>query len=733
MRCFNCGKTIDNTAESCPYCGKEQGVSRELYEAAKDGDQQACAVIYNLCYGNVYYTVKSMVKDEDTIQDIVQDTFIKAFRNLDAIEYMECKFQAWIRSIAHNVTVNYVKKRRPILFSEMETDDDEGGPDFADEREENLPEAVVDHDETARLIQEILDSLSDEQRLAVGMYYYEQYSIREIAETMGVSQGTIKSRLNYARKKIEEKVRELEKKGTRLYGLSPIPFLLFLFWKQGVQSTEIPNTKTLQLVQKAVAVVQEGGATAGKATAAATGRTTAAATVSKTGAVAAKGIGIKIAAGVAAVGIFGGGLAYTVANRNPEEEIVIQPETESEIETETEPAVEVESTEPHAMIADVPDWEAEEQTVLGNDSLLRSEVTSIVLQSTADEITGYADDMAWDVSEAGDGSVMAYAVQDEYGDYILYLVSEYGVYANTDSSYLFAYYTQAEKIEFNGLFFTDQATDMSGMFCECEALQEVDLSSFDTSNVRDMNNMFYGCVSLREVDLSSFDTANVTDMTYMFQSCSSLYSLDLSGFDTSAVEYMSYMFDGCSALADLDISSLQTQNVTDMSYMFEGCYELSSLDVSSFQTQNVTDMSYMFEGCESLQTLDLTSFDTSEVVLMSSMFEACASLTSLDVSSFDTAGVENMENMFRGCASLTTLDLSSFDTANVGNMNGMFSGCSLLASLDISSFDTSNVGDMSEMFYSCSSLSIDLSSFDMTNVSNVDSMTDGCLSVTGLE
>ncbi len=709
MKCYNCGKTIDDTAENCPYCGKEQGVSRDLYEAAKDGDQQACAVIYNLCYGNVYYTVKSMVKDEDTIQDIVQDTFIKAFRSLDAIEYMEGRFQAWIRSIAHNVTVNYVRKKRPVLFSEMETDDEEGGLDFADEREENLPEAVVDHDETARLIQEILDSLSEEQRLAVGMYYYEQYSIREIAETMGVSQGTIKSRLNYARRKIEEKVRELEKNGTRLYGLSPIPFLLFLFWRQGVQETEIPNTKTLQLVQKVLSAAQEGGAAAGKTGAAAAGRTTAATAVSKTGAVAAKGIGMKIAAGVAAVGIFGGGLAYAIANRNPEEEVVMQPETESEAytEIESETAVVAESTEPHAMIADVPDWEADEQTVLGNDNLLRSEVTSVTFQSTADELSGYTDDMAWDISEEGDGSVMAYAVQNADADYALYIVSKYGVYSNADSSYLFAYYTEVEKIVFNGLFFTDRVTDMSGMFSECASLQQVEMDSFDTSNVIYMNDMFYGCASLT--------------------------GLDLSGFDTSAVEYMSYMFEGCYALADLDISNFQTANVTDMSYMFEGCYALSSLNVSSFQTQNVTDMSYMFEGCESLETLDLTSFDTSEVVLMSAMFEACASLHSLDLSSFDTANVENMENMFSGCASLVSLDLSSFDTSNVGNMNGMFSGCTSLASLDLSSFDTSSVGDMSEMFYNCSSLSVDLSSFDLSNVSNVEDMTEGCLSATGLE
>lgn len=81
--------------------------------------------------------------------------------------------------------------------------DEEGNePDFEDEVPDHMPEAVIDRNETAHLIDEILDTLSDEQRLVVGMFYYQNISVAEIAEELGVSENTVKSRLNYGRRKI---------------------------------------------------------------------------------------------------------------------------------------------------------------------------------------------------------------------------------------------------------------------------------------------------------------------------------------------------------------------------------------------------------------------------------------------------------------------------------------------------------------------------------------------------
>ena len=89
-------------------------------------------------------------------------------------------------------------------------------------------DAILDREETARLLREIIDSLPEDQRAVIGMFYYQEMPVKDIAAALGASESAVKSRLLYGRRKIEAKVRELEKSGTKLYGLAPIPFLLWL-------------------------------------------------------------------------------------------------------------------------------------------------------------------------------------------------------------------------------------------------------------------------------------------------------------------------------------------------------------------------------------------------------------------------------------------------------------------------------------------------------------------------
>ena len=81
------------------------------------------------------------------------------------------------------------------------------------DHEEFIPEAVLVDREKQRLLAEILDNLSTEQKLSVQYFYYEEMSVNEIAELMGCSTGTVKSRLNYARKSIKSSV-EAQKQGS---------------------------------------------------------------------------------------------------------------------------------------------------------------------------------------------------------------------------------------------------------------------------------------------------------------------------------------------------------------------------------------------------------------------------------------------------------------------------------------------------------------------------------------
>ena len=321
------------------------------------------------------------------------------------------------------------------------------------------------------------------------------------------------------------------------------------------------------------------------------------------------------------------------------------------------------------------------------------------------------ENLCFDVT--GDGSkkkVYGYLVDSGLKDsnnpeqslYNLYIVSEAPIFAPADCSLFFAGFNNLVNINYNNNFNTSKVTNMSYMFMPAESGDWSSVVVLTTSNndvkpalLNKINNSkvelmaaqglsYYS--SLENLDLSSFNTSNVTNMGHMFSNCSSLTSLDLSGFNTSNVTNMYGMFNECSSLISLDLSSFNTSEVTNMVYMFSNCESLISIDLSSFNTSKVTNMDNMFYNCSSLTILDLSGFNTSNVTNMYGMFEECSSLTTLDLSSFNTSNVTDMEHMFSYCSSLTGLDLSSFNTSNVISMTFIFRDCTSINNLDISLF-----------------------------------------------
>ena len=256
VRCGHCGAQLYSGASFCPHCGNRlmmqdtpaDGLD-ELVKMARAGNKDAMSDLYEQTYSKVYYVVKSMVKDEDAVFDILQDSYIKAFSHLDSFE--GTRFLPLVRQIAANTARDWLKRKKPLLFTDMTGEEETDIPieeRFEDDREANIPELVIDQEETTRLLREIIDELPEDQRAAIGMYYYEGMSVREIAEAMGATENAVKSRLLYGRRKIEKKVRELEKRGTKLYGLAPIPFLLLLFRSQKAYAAEIPDAALLDSV-----------------------------------------------------------------------------------------------------------------------------------------------------------------------------------------------------------------------------------------------------------------------------------------------------------------------------------------------------------------------------------------------------------------------------------------------------------------------------------------------------
>ena len=324
------------------------------------------------------------------------------------------------------------------------------------------------------------------------------------------------------------------------------------------------------------------------------------------------------------------------------------------------------------------------QADLGNDALpemdfhtnaYKSKITSIITKK--DNIVPTTATESWDISEARDGSVMAYVEDDGSGNntYKVTIGGKGGIIANESMIVYFADFAKMTSIDLSSLD-TSEVTDMSWMFSECDSLTSLDVSKFNTSEVTNMYGMFSGCNSLTNLDVSKFDTSEVTNMVEMFEGCEGLTSLDVGNFDTSQVTNMSGMFWNCKVLTNLDVSKFDTSQVTNMSGMFNECSSLTILDLSSFDTSKVTDMYVMFTNCSSLTSLDVSNFNTSKVTDMTAMFIGCSSLTSLDLRSFDTSKTTAMLGMFQNCNKLTQITVSNKWVIKSGaSTTEMFSRC----------------------------------------------------------
>lgn len=310
MKCFQCRAELPEGTRFCTHCDEEQGFSPDLIEKAQKGDEAALSELYRRTYQSVYHTAKALISSEDTILDLVQDTYIKGFRHLHQLQDPN-KFRAWIKRIAHNLAVDFLRKTKPVIFSSL-PEEESGDVEFEEDRTENLPDAVIDQQEATRLMKEILDSLSEAQRVAVIMFYYERMSLHEIAQTLQVSENTVKSRLLYARKKIETEVRALEKKGTKLYGLAPIPFLLVLFRNMDVQAVEIPSALLQSVMGQVGSSVSAEGAGTLSANASATAKTSTAVLKAAAG-TATKSVITKVVAAIVTVGVIGGAVVGITA------------------------------------------------------------------------------------------------------------------------------------------------------------------------------------------------------------------------------------------------------------------------------------------------------------------------------------------------------------------------------------------------------------------------------------
>lgn len=170
----------------------------ELVARACDGCQDAFRVLADKYAGQVFNLIFRLVRDRGVADELAQDSFVKAFAALRSFD-PALRFSPWLLRIAHNTAIDHLRRRRLSTVS-IDHDPDGSGPHpvLADTRERSpLEQTELAHLRAA--LDWALDQLRPEYRRMVVLRYQEDQSYDEIASTVGLPLGTVKSHLHRAR------------------------------------------------------------------------------------------------------------------------------------------------------------------------------------------------------------------------------------------------------------------------------------------------------------------------------------------------------------------------------------------------------------------------------------------------------------------------------------------------------------------------------------------------------
>ncbi len=176
----------------------------ELIRRVLDGDGAAYRPLVERYQNRVHAMVYGMVRNPEDARDIVQNAFVKAYRNLSTFR-VESSFYTWVYRIAMNLAIDHVRKnkrRKTTGFDEaIAARDDDGS--MLEVHHEDSPQRAMQRKQLQQRIFSALDTLSEEHREIILLREVEGLSYKEIADAMGIPEGTVMSRLFYARKKLQ--------------------------------------------------------------------------------------------------------------------------------------------------------------------------------------------------------------------------------------------------------------------------------------------------------------------------------------------------------------------------------------------------------------------------------------------------------------------------------------------------------------------------------------------------
>lgn len=220
----------------------------EAVQKAKQGDQQAKEVLYTETCQHMFFLAKSIVKSDEEAMDIIHDSYICVFQKLDNIKNA-AGFKSYLRTTVANRCKNYLRKKKPLYLSDMTED---GTELELEDTDGVIPGELVGNEDVIECVRRVVESLPEEQRMCVILRYYDEMSLQEIADTLEISLGTVKSRLSRANKKMRDEIERLEKEENKKFRCI-IPFFWLRAGLEGMENeTDVPKALEVKVFGKSI-------------------------------------------------------------------------------------------------------------------------------------------------------------------------------------------------------------------------------------------------------------------------------------------------------------------------------------------------------------------------------------------------------------------------------------------------------------------------------------------------
>lgn len=172
--------------------GKE--VDKQLLARVRAGDEQAFTILFRKYYNAVYVTAYRIVEDTHLADDVSNEVFIGLWNKSPQID-VHTSLEAYLRRMAANAAINFLKKEKLLLFESQELDQI---VETYGEQHQVSEDEMTDREQLQERLLKAVEELPDRCRLVFKLHRFEKYSHKEIAEMLGISTSTIENQITKA-------------------------------------------------------------------------------------------------------------------------------------------------------------------------------------------------------------------------------------------------------------------------------------------------------------------------------------------------------------------------------------------------------------------------------------------------------------------------------------------------------------------------------------------------------